>query len=132
MATMEARHIGITIDCPFKQAYAFAHKPESFPKWAAGLSSSLHRTDDGWITETPAGQAKIVFSPENQFGVLDHAVQIGDQPEIYVPLRMMPNGDGIEVVLTLLRQPDMDDDAFARDAGLVEADLRALRALLER
>jgi hypothetical protein len=131
MATMEARHIGITIDCPFKQAYAFTHKPESFPKWAAGLSSSMRHTDDGWVAETPAGRAKIVFTPVNEFGILDHAVTVGDRAEVYVPLRMMPNGDGIELVLTLLRQSDMDDATFERDAELVMADLNALKALLE-
>ena len=44
----------------------------------------------------------------------------------------MPNGKGSEVMLVLFRQPEMDDDAFVRDAGLMQNDLWALKALLER
>jgi len=47
-------------------------------------------------------------------------------------MRVMPNGEGSEVMLVLFRQPEMDDAAFARDAELMQNDLRALKALLER
>jgi hypothetical protein len=35
-------------------------------------------------------------------------------------------------MLVLFRQPEMDDAAFARDAGLMQNDLGALKKLLER
>jgi hypothetical protein len=47
-------------------------------------------------------------------------------------MRVIPDGDGCEVVFTLRRQPGMTDADFSRDAGLVLADLRALKRLLER
>ena len=47
-------------------------------------------------------------------------------------MRVMPNGTGSEVTLVLFRQPEMDDNAFARDAGLMQNDLSTLKALLER
>jgi len=47
-------------------------------------------------------------------------------------MRVMPNGQGSEVMLVLFRQPEMDDTEFARDAGLMQNDLLALKALLER
>ena len=47
-------------------------------------------------------------------------------------MRVMPNGQGSEVMLVLFRRPEMDDATFARDAGLMQNDLWALKALLER
>jgi hypothetical protein len=44
-------------------------------------------------------------------------------------MRIIRNGDGAEVQLTLFRQPDMSDAAFAADAQWVTRDLQALRAL---
>ncbi|WP_232493072.1 hypothetical protein [Novosphingobium kaempferiae] len=74
MASLEARLIGITIECLMTEAYAFAGRPENFPKWAAGMSSSLHRDGERWLAETPLGEATIRFSTATDFGVLDHRV----------------------------------------------------------
>jgi hypothetical protein len=53
------------------------------------------------------------------------------RPDVVVPTRMIPNGDGTEVELILFRQPGMTDADFKRDARMVKADLAALKALLE-
>ena len=47
-------------------------------------------------------------------------------------MRVMPNGTGSEVMLVLFRQPEMDATVFARDAGRMQNDLAALKALLEQ
>ncbi len=58
---------------------------------------------------------------------MDHFVETGDGREVHVPLRVIENGDGAEVMLTLFRQPGMSDEDFARDAKWITRDLRALR-----
>lgn len=125
------RHLSITVKTPLDRAYAFAQEPESFMRWAAGLAKTLHHTDRGWVADTPEGEALVVFSEPNAYGVLDHRVHLPGKPAVYVPLRMLAHGDATEVVLTLLRQPDMDDAAFERDAGAIAADLESLKRVLE-
>lgn len=131
MASLEARLIGITIDRPMDEAYAFASRPETFPEWAAGMSSSLHRDGERWLAETPLGEATIRFSPANDFGVLDHWVMLPGKPVVYIPLRLIENGTGTQVVFTLFRQPGMTDADFDRDAAMVGKDLATLKNLLE-
>jgi hypothetical protein len=63
---------------------------------------------------------------------MDHYVDTGAGPEIRVPLRIVANGDGAEVLLTLFRQPDMSEAKFAADAEWVGRDLLALKALVAR
>jgi hypothetical protein len=115
---LDLRLLSITIEVPLATAYHFAHRPENFPLWAAGLSGTLTRTDRGWIAQTPAGEATVRFAEPNAYGVLDHHLRIGDAPEIHVPLRMIANGDGTEIVFVLFRQPAMSDADFDRDAAL--------------
>jgi len=57
---------------------------------------------------------------------------LGDGSVIYVPLRVISNGDGAEVLLTLFRQPGMSDAKFAADAEWIGRDLRALKTLIEQ
>ena len=51
--------------------------------------------------------------------------------EIYVPMRVVENGDGSAVIFTLFRQPEMTQEAFERGIAMVERDLEALRGVLE-
>jgi len=132
MAVMASRQISITIAVPLAEGYAFAHRPENFPQWAAGLSHSLHQTDRGRVAQTLGGEAIVRFSPANDFGVLDHWVTLPDGQEISIPLRMIDNGGATEVVFTLFRQPSMDDATFEADAEAVRKDLQTLKTLLEK
>lgn len=132
MPTQQVRILHATIDVPLAVAYDFARKPDNFPKWAAGLSRTLHQTEQGWVADTPEGEATVRFSDPNPYGVLDHWVLLEGKPEVYIPLRLIANGDGTEVELVLLRQPGMSDADFERDAGLITADLQTLKVLLEK
>jgi hypothetical protein len=126
----EVRKIRIGIDRAASEAYEFLSAPENFPKWASGLAGSLRRIGEDWIAETPEGRAVVRFSERNAYGVLDHAVTL-PHGTIYIPLRVVPSGDGCELVLTLFRRPDMSDEKFAADAEWVMRDLSAAKRILE-
>lgn len=123
--------LGVTIDAPPATVYAFVANPENLPRWATAFCRSVRRDGDGWVVETPAGPASIRFAAENALGVLDHHVRPASGGEVYVPMRVVPNGAGSEVLFTLFREPGTPDDAFAADRAMVEADLARLRAALE-
>jgi hypothetical protein len=131
MATLEARTVSTAIRRDWREVYDFAHRPENFPRWASGVAKSLHREGDGWVAEAPEAPVRIRFTPRNDLGVLDHHVILASGVEIYIPLRVIANGTGAEMMLTLFRLPDMNDAVFARDAEWVARDLAALKALLE-
>ena len=128
---LDAKTISISIDRPWRALYEQIWKPEFFAQWASGLSqSSLHQDGDRWAADGPEGKVRIRFSAYNDFGVMDHYVDVGTGPEIYIPLRVIGNGDGAEVLLTLFRQPEMTDEKFREDAEWIERDLAALRAMV--
>ena len=128
---LEPTTISISINRNWKEIYDAVWRPEDFPKWASGLSnSSLTRDGDAWKTEGPEGAVRILFSDYNAFGVMDHYIDMGKGTIIYVPLRIIRNVDGAEVLLTLFRQQGMTDAKFAADAEWVKRDLLALKALV--
>jgi hypothetical protein len=63
---------------------------------------------------------------------MDHWVDLGKGRVIYVPLRVVENEKGAEVLLTLFRQPEVTESKFAEDEDWVKRDLLALKALAER
>ena len=128
----EVRYLSVSIELEPEVVYAFTSDPENLPRWASGLGQGVKRAGEHWEVETEQGPVGLRFTPPNEYGVLDHTVVLADGTEIYVPMRVMPNGKGSEVMLALFRQPGMDDAAFARDAGLMQNDLWALKELMER
>lgn len=127
----EARKLSVRINRPAAEAYEFLSVPENFPKWASGLGASLRPAGGDWVVQTPEGPASVRFSERNAFGVLDHSVRLPGGDTVYVPLRVVVNGEGCELVLTLFRRPDVSDEKFAADSQWVMRDLQAAKRILE-
>lgn len=121
---MTARHIAVTIDRPFDDVNAFMADPANWPLWASGLGKLDPRSDGTWkAIQSDGSVVTVIFSVPNEFGVFDHRVTLADGRSIEVPLRLLRNNRGCEIVLTLYRQPEMDDAMFERDAAMVREDL---------
>jgi hypothetical protein len=131
MPAMEAKIIHITIKRNWRDFYAFAAKPENIPLWASGLAAGLEPDGEDWVVHGAFGNARVRFTPLNDFGVLDHLVKLETGPPVHNALRVVSNGSGAEVMFTLLRQPGISKEQFDSDADWVQKDLIALKKRLE-
>jgi len=129
--THQAHNISISIERDPAAVYDFASRPENFPRWASGLATSIEAEGDHWVAATPEGPVQVRFTPRNEYGILDHHVTMPGGVDVYVPMRVVENGAGSEVIFTLFRTPGMSDEVLARDAAWVEKDLEALKQMLE-
>ena len=130
---LPARTYSVSIRHEWRSLYEQIWRPDFFPQWASGLAESELRQDgESWIAQGPEGPIRVRFTDHNEHGVMDHVVDTGGGAPIHIPLRVIQNGDGAEVMLTLFRQPDIDDERFSADAKWIMRDLRALKALIER
>lgn len=73
----------------------------------------------------------MTFTPPNPFGVLDHAVHPNRGPAVRVPIRVLENLQGCEVLFSVFRPEGVSDGEFDADVELVQSDLLALKRLLE-
>jgi len=129
--THTSRNLSIFINRDVKDVYNFVCVPENFPRWASGLGQPLKKIDGHWIAETPEGPVNVKFTERNEFGVLDHWVSPKPGLLIYIPMRVIANGNGCELIFTLFRLPHMTDEKFSADAEWVMRDLTTLKNLLE-
>lgn len=131
MPAMKARIVHISIERPWRDVYAFAARPENMPLWASGLGAGLEPDGDDWVAHGVLGSVRVHFTPHNDFGVLDHLVTMESGQQVNNALRVVPNGDGTEVMFTLLKLPDMSEEQFKADADWVLKDLTTLKKLLQ-
>ena len=84
-----------------------------------------------WVVDTSQGQNKVMLAERNNFGILDHYVKLTSGVEVYVPMRVVKNGDGSEIMLTVFQTPEMTDERYAEDIKTVEKDLNHLKTIIE-
>ena len=130
--SVESRTITVRIDRRFDHVYEFLADPANWNQWAFGLGKNIRRSRDGWIADSDGAIARVRFTPRNNFGVVDHTVIRPSGQRVYVPLRLIVNGGGCELLFTLFREPNVSDAKFASDAGFVQRDLNGLKSLLEK
>jgi len=128
---MRSRHVSRVVAASPAAVYDVASDPDNLPRWAAGLASgAVARRGDALVVESPMGTVTVRFVPRNELGVLDHDVTLPSGVVVTNPMRVVSHPQGAEVVFTV-RQLEMTDDELDRDVALVEADLEALRRLVE-
>lgn len=119
----------ISVACDWRAAYAFISDPANLPRWATTFCLSAKVSGKDWILETPQGSLGLRLTPGNEFGVVDHVVIPGSGEEVYVPMRVVPNGQGCEILFTLFRRAG--EEQFEADKKLVGMDLNKLKEVLE-
>ncbi|WP_050476383.1 polyketide cyclase [Herbaspirillum rhizosphaerae] len=128
---LPTRVIHVTLERSVQDAYRFLADPANMPQWASGLGKGMELVDGKWLADTPEGKLEVRFTPFNDFGVLDHEVVLTSGESVFIPMRVVANGDGCELSFTLFRQPGMSDEKFNEDTAWVTRDLEALKTLLE-
>lgn len=127
--TLPSRTLTITIDRSPEEVYSFLSNPVNLPRWS--FIKSVTREGDSWIASSEDGSFALRFAPDNPFGILDHFVMLAPSVELHVPMRVVPNGHGSEVIFTLMQSDGTSDEAFERDQQSVQRDLERLKQVLE-
>ena len=121
------------IAVPPETVYRCVRDPHQLPLWASGICKSVTVVDGVWHvdTGTEIGTVLLAFCEDNRFGVLDHTVTLSSGQSQRVPMRVIANGDGSELIFTVFQTEGMSDEAFIKDIQAVTRDLKTIKTLLE-
>ncbi len=123
--------LSVSIACPPAAVAAFVADPRNLPQWAGGFCKSVRQDGDRWLLETGEGEVGLKFTGPTGHGILDHLITLGPDLQVFVPMRVVPNEQGSEVLFTLFRGPAMTEERLSRDMALVSADLQMLKGVME-
>lgn len=129
----DAKAISVGIARPMQQVYDYLSEPANFASWAFVDDARMVSLGQGeWGVETTVGRRIIKFAPRNDFGILTYQARLSleDAPHL-VPMRVLANGEGTELVYVFLRRPGSSKEAFASLIDWVTADVLVLKSILE-
>lgn len=130
----EAKAISLSIDRPVREAYDFLAEPTNFAKWAFVDDPRMTPIEDGqWAAETSVGSRVLRFAtPRNRLGIVSYESRLNLETELHpVPMRVLANGEGTELVFVFFRRPQNSAEEWASIIEWVTADLLVLKTLLE-
>nr|MBA2817743.1 hypothetical protein [Candidatus Pantoea persica] len=107
---LSSQIVSQTIARNWLDLYETIWKLDYFAKWALGLSSStLEQEGSSWRARSGrCGQVR--FTPHNPFSVMDHWIDSGFGKEVYMPMRVIANEQGAEIIMVVYRQPLMSNE----------------------
>ncbi|QUC65287.1 hypothetical protein NsoK4_03290 [Nitrosopumilus sp. K4] len=89
------------------------------------------KTKDGWWNFTsPRGPAKLKFNENKQLGILDY-LYVDSESKWNVPMRVIPNGDESEIIITLIKPDSITDEQFNERMDEIGKAFESLKELIE-
>lgn len=125
-------HISVYIDCHPAQVYDLLCNPENFAAWSNDLKGPIEQLENGWLFDSHQGPVKVCFSPRNDFGILDYSLTLSSGEVYQHPLRILPNGLGSEVVMTIWVANGTAHQDFLRYRQMVKEDLIAIKDFIAK
>jgi carbon monoxide dehydrogenase subunit G len=123
--------VHISILAPPKSVIAFLSDMRNWKTWAPWIHSVARSSEGEWNLETEAGPMTIRFVESNSLGVLDHEVTVASGMVVLNSMRVLPNGDGSELVMVVFQSPGVSAEQFDRDVQAVTDDLARLKPAAE-
>lgn len=132
MATQTTRTVAVTIDAPIEQVTRDLADPATHPEWATEFFAGPAQPGEGGEVRVDVplmgGPARMRAESDVERGIVDLYLAPGDAPYgSALPIRLVRNGDGVDVLFTLARFPGQADDAWEAGVASMERELDGLR-----
>jgi hypothetical protein len=111
----------VDIEASKTAVFAFLADPMNWPKWAVVNLKSIEQDGEGLFkmtTKHGVGNLKMYLNEE--LGIFDHTWS-DSQASWTVPARVVPNGDGATVMITVFQPQSMNGTQF--DIAMKEMDI---------
>jgi hypothetical protein len=114
------------------KVYTFLSNPINWPEYAVVNLRSVSPGQNGWFKAvTKFGEGEIKVNPVKEYGVLDH-VWKDSQATWQVYARVVPNGEGATVMMTLFQPSVMTDQQFDHAMREMDIEMEKLKEIMEQ
>lgn len=136
MTSLPIRTVTVTIDAPYPEVADYLADPSMAHEWGTEFfAGPLRRADgDEWVAPVPmmGGECRYRQEVDVRRGILDiFLAPPGGEFGPPLPVRLLRNGDGIDVLWTLTRFPGTPDEAWQHMIESMERELQNLKLRFE-
>mgnify|MGYP003982245493 FL=1 len=100
---------------------------ELFPKM---IPDAKFNPNGWWSFIGPYGKSKVKFNQNKSLGILDHQY-VDEESSWHIPMRVIPNGDFSEVIITLKKPEELSDFQFNQRVSKINKIIYSMKKILE-
>jgi len=117
----------ISIAAPPENVLRLLGEPRMLPEWAPAFAEAVEPADPDWLINPGPGEFRIRARVSAEYGTVD----LLDPRDLRrgAHMRVLSNGDGSELLFTLVFPASVDKQSIGQQMATVEAELRAVRDL---
>ena len=133
MSIRETKTLTVSIDAPFRSVFDDLSDPITHPEWAVSFfHGRAERQEDGEIVANVprmGGPVRIKVNSHLTSGVVDvFLAPEGGEYGSPIPVRLLENETGVDVLWTLSRPPGIPDTAWTEGLSSMREELQNLKA----
>src|SRR5262245_61195873 len=92
--------------------YKHISDPDNLPYWHSSFCKALKRDSGSLFVESPRGNVLVHFIRGDHSLVLDIVVLMAEGVRLTHAIRLLPNGDGSEIVWTLIKPDGLSESLY--------------------
>lgn len=123
----DVRSLGIA--APPALVHAYLSDGHNLPAWAPGFARRVHASGGSWVVERDDVEFTIDVVAEARSGTVDFLATSDHARGLFA--RVLPNGDGSELLFAIMFAPDTPEDVVAAQMLTLETELAAVRDACE-
>lgn len=132
MPTNECVSRSITVDAAPSAVLDLMGDPRCLPRWAPVFAESVRPgsgSGERWVVGAGGAEFEIRVRVSQEAGTVDFLAPDEDRGLF---ARVVPNGEGSEVLAALFLEPDVAPERRDRERAVLEQELQTVRELCER
>ena len=123
--------ISVSINAKPEKVYDFVADINNWPQFS-DFASDIEKVKDGeWIFHTSQGDVRVLEKFDKDHLLLDTVCIVPSGDEQFIPYRVVPNGDGSELIMTNQKTDGVSDEEYAEQVGWMKDELENIKKLLE-
>lgn len=124
--------ISVSINSKPKKVWEFVADINNWPQYTDFAKDIEQVNDTEWIFHTSQGDVRVITKFDKEKLLLDTICIIASGEEQFIPYRVVPNGDGSELIMTNFQGETSSDEDYAEQLKWMKEELQNIKRILEK
>ncbi len=124
--------VSVSINAAPQKVWEFVADINNWPKFSDFARDIEHVADGKWVFHTSQGDVQVIEKFDRERMLLDTICIVPSGDEQFIPYRVVPNGNGSELIMTNQQTAGVSDEEYAEQLTWMREELENVKKILER
>lgn len=123
--------ISVSINAKPDKVWEFVADINNWPQFS-DFARNIERVRDGeWVFHTSQGDVRVIEKFDREHLLLDTVCIVPSGDEQFIPYRVVPNGEGCELIMTNQQTAGVSDEEYAEQLTWMREELENIKKIIE-